>query len=1499
MWGILLFLWVFYIVPVSLLKIPYIQEKVAGVATGELEKRLGTEVRISRIDFEVFNKLILKDIYLEDQSGDTLLHANRLAVGFDLLPMFKGKLLFSSAQLFSFKFNLTKESAQSPLNLQFVIDAFASKDTVQKNNKIDLQIQNLNLRRGSFSYHVKDEPEMTGKFDSKHIEMKDISAKIHINQLNDTLLDAKIDRLAFFEKSGLNVSRLVFDLRATDSIAKINRLELQLTNTLLQLENITADYPVKAEIHEYVEKTLFHLSIEPSTIVLKELSPFLPVFSNFTNPMTIEGDLSGNINDFKLRRFHLTDRKDLMLQANLQLMNATNKDNIYISGIVDRSFISPEGIHRIVNNFSKGEQDLPSPVYQLGNVRFEGRVTGYLHHLTAYGLFDTDIGSVRTDINIGKDDHLFIKGNIHSQGINLKKLFQDNSVLGDVAFNINIDAHQTADKQFFGVVDANVGKFEFKNYFYENIQIAGNFTNNSFKGLLNVDSPDGHLESEGYFKLNGRDSEFNFLAKAYGVKLEKLNLSKKYKESDLSFNIGADFTGDNIDNLNGDISLSNLMFRNEKGSYFFDTLAIRAFEQGPEKVLKITSDIIHGEIRGMYSFKSIGDAVKRTLNDYLPSLIPVKEPVRAGPENNFSINLTVEDLKDITYIFDLPFTLQNESKIVGQYNSIYNKFRLEAYFPAFDVKGSNFESGKLIVENSGSEITGRLDAVNLRKNKKKLLFSTNLTVGNDILNTEVNWDQVDSLSNYSGTLSFATAFTNRTGKYPMGIRVDIKESTLIFNDSVWTLHPASVVIDSGKIVIDDLIADHSNQYLKIKGTVSNDEKDVLFVDLNQVNLDYIFTTLAIKALEFGGAATGSVRLADLYNTRRLTTDLHVTDFTFNKVLFGTLDLKGSWDDERQGVIMDGFVFKNDTSFLDVKGMLYPVKEELSFHFDILNGDAAILRKYLGSIAKDISGEVTGNIHLFGTFSKPTMEGNVFIREGRFGVEFLNTYYTFSDSVLLTPDRISIKDALLYDKYGRAAILNGYVTHQYFEDFNFSVGIQADHFLVFDATERQNPLFYGSAFGTGSATIRGTEQLVNIDVSMKSNPNTKITLNFMEEDDISEYDFINFVSPSDDTTSVDRVLAALENKPILLKTNLDTDIRFNLLLEANSDAVIELIMDPIAGDKIKGYGNGNLQIQYGTKSPLKMFGNYVIEKGSYNFSMQQVIFRDFDIREGSSVSFKGDPYNAELDIDAIYTVTANLGDLDENLIAETPRTNVLVNCVLGITGNMAHPMVSFDIELPASNEELERQIKSIINTDDMMNRQIVYLLVLNKFYTIQNYSRGNSAGTNDLASIASATLSSQLSNLLSSISDNIQIGTRIKANDSEFTDTEVALLLSSQLLNNRLILNGNFGYRDNKNIGKDQSKFVGDFDLEYKLTRTGDIRLKAYNHYNENYYNLKTAQTTQGLGIMFKKDFNSLRDIFHPRSVSSPLPDSSKLTMIRDTVPVSYVEKDNFIFFRDK
>ncbi len=491
---------------------------------------------------------------------------------------------------------------------------------------------------------------------------------------------------------------------------------------------------------------------------------------------------------------------------------------------------------------------------------------------------------------------------------------------------------------------------------------------------------------------------------------------------------------------------------------------------------------------------------------------------------------------------------------------------------------------------------------------------------------------------------------------------------------------------------------------------------------------------------------------------------------------------------------------------------------------------------------------------------------MFADDLRLKVNFTNTYYTATDSVHFRPGLIDLNGITIYDVEGHAARLNGWVKHVFFKEPRFEFGLSGAHdFLSYNETPRENPVWHGKIYGNGSAFVKGEPGRIDISVDMATAPRSTFTFVLSDQEVADEYSFLTFRDKGKLSGELaDTVLLHRDTSMDLvnrLKAMVDahsddepSDYNISLQMRVTPDAQIVLVMDPVGGDRIRAYGSGHLRMDYGSaNSDLKMYGTYTLDRGDYNFTLQDVIIKDFTIKPGSEIVFNGDPYGAQLKIQAVYSLNANLSDLDESFLQDKDlnRTNVPVHALMKVNGDIRQPEITFDLEFPTLTTDIYRKVRSIISTDDMMNRQIIYLLALNRFYTPE-YMTSTTKG-NELVSVASSTISSQLGNLLGQISDNWNIAPTFRSDRGDFSDVEVDVALSSRLLNNRLLFNGNFGYRDNS---LNSNQFIGDFDLEYILDREGMWRLKAYNRYNDQNYYLRTAHTTQGVGVVLKRDFDS-------------------------------------------
>ena len=657
---------------------------------------------------------------------------------------------------------------------------------------------------------------------------------------------------------------------------------------------------------------------------------------------------------------------------------------------------------------------------------------------------------------------------------------------------------------------------------------------------------------------------------------------------------------------------------------------------------------------------------------------------------------------------------------------------------------------------------------------------------------------------------------------------------------------------------------NQKRFLRIDGTISERPQDTVRLDLQQINIGYVFD-IANLGVNFQGEATGPAYASGVLREPVMTTDLFIHNLGINNGLLGDANIHGEWHHAIKGIYLDARIRETDIARTHVHGFIYPIKptSSLDLQIEADSTNLKFIHYYMRNITPEFRGRATGNVHFYGKFKALTMEGRVF-GDAAMKVDVLNTTFQVKDSIYITPDGLTFRNNRMYDVHGNQGSMSGSLRYNHFKNLRYNFDFNVRNMLLMDTRESVDFPFYGTVYATGNASIAGNAaDGVNINVAMTTNRNTNFTYIKDNVTSAASNQFIRFVDKTPRRTLQDSVLlstyeiAQEEIKQEEQQREVDTDIRLNLIVDATPDATMRIIMDPVAGDYISGRGLGNVRTEFYNKGDVKLFGSYRLNQGIYKFSLQEVIRKDFIIKDGSTITFNGNPADANMDIQANYTVnSASLNDLIPNASDFVNQTNVKVNCVMSLSGQLTSPTIKLDLELPNERDEVEALVRNYIPTDEQMNMQILYLLGIGKFYPSETFGTGQNSDM--MSSVLSSTLSGQLNNALSSIIDNNNwnVGTNFSTGEKGWTDMEFEGMLSGQLLNNRLLINGNFGYRENPMAN---TNFVGDFEAEWLVTRSGEIRLKAYNETNDRYYT-RTNLTTQGIGIIFQKDFEKWNEL---------------------------------------
>ncbi|MCM1152755.1 MAG: translocation/assembly module TamB [Muribaculum sp.] len=1478
-----------YALAYILLSMTPVQDKIRSIAETELSKFLGGQLTIQNLSIYPFNELVLNNVALSDPQGRKCIVAGKLGAGIDLWRFLRhGRIEVTYAELIDADVRLWQQTADSKINIQFLIDALAPKDKSKPPTKFDLKIRNIVVRRAALSYDkrwlVKNSDSR--RIDFNHIRVENLSADAQLPELKNDDFTVDLRRLAFELPEKFTLENLSCKSRITNKSLTIQDLVVKLPGSDIRPSDIYLKFDSFKDIAAVIYTGDHEIELMENKVTPSDFSAFYPPLENFRTPVIITLDAGGNLTDINIRELTLRETGGGLYLNSGGLFRDVSKPNKLKADLKKfRLKASSEFIAKSMTAFpavSKGVKDILSRVGDV-NINLEGHADLEAGLFGVKGLLETSLGNLNldTEASVSCNFHdIVASGKLSSDGIQLGKILNE-SKLGMIVLNMDGNLNLKG-KDLNGKVALNVPTVEYNGGTITNISANAEKSGNLYNAHIFVDDPYCGVVFDGLMNLEGKDShliaqsELRHFTPSEFINVGKLN------GYELNGKLEMDVTGDSADNLTGYVSLQDFSATGgSKGSVSLRNLNIQSnIEDDNYHELTLRSDFADIDIRGEFTPSAMPALMQGMLAQLQPELVNPPKSNWQTPAN-LKYLITVRDNSTLTEWLNLPVEWYNDVTISGEINGEPGSFTLATEIP-YMVQGRD----KLIRNTSlnidieeGGKRAQVIAGTTYPTKKGDLKLDIDLTQnGNQMLLT--TWFNRSLNTSFNGSLQMGATVNRTLSGKNIEASLHIFPSSCFLNKAEWKIDSSDISYRDRIIEVKGFNVHHDNQFVNISGVAGPSADDAVKVGLANIDLSYIFDTLNINFVNFGGYASGEVEASQLLSGTPVafTRKLMVKDLAYNGAVLGDGDISSHWDNNEKCITIDALIKEGKRQTVDMKGGIWATRDSLSFDFNTDKVNVAFLQPFMAAFADKFEGRASGRALLYGTFKDIDLKGRVFADTVSIKLGFTNVTYSGSDSVIIDPGHIHIPEFKLYDKYGHTAVLGGDLTHDYFHEpsFNFRL-TKVENFLLYDTNPRLNPDWYGTIFGNGTGSIIGRPGYVSISADMTTQRNSTFTFVLNNRQDAGDYQFLTF---SDKRKALeDAIRPKTEEEEFLerfKKKSAQQDgpptiFEMDLRVQATPEAALTIVMDPAGGDKITARGNGNINIGYSSSDDeMTMFGKYTLDRGTYNFTLQDLILKDFTIKPGSSITFTGDPLDANLNISAAYRVNTNLTDLDKSFATdkELNRTNVPVDALLNVTGDMTRPNVTFDIDLPTLTEETARKVRSIISTEDMMSQQIIYLLALNRFYTPEYMGMSSNGG--EWASVASSTLSSQLSNMLGQLTDKVNLMPSLRSDKGDFSDLEVDIALSSQLHNNRLLINGNFGYRDRSTSS---TTFVGDFDIEYLLNANGNLRLKAYNHFNDQNYYLRSALTTQGLGIIYRKEFDNPFSFLRRRK-STPAPETA-------------------------
>ncbi len=1432
---------------------PSVQSFIGKKVAEAVGDKLGTRVKIGRVDIGFLNRLIIDNVIIYDKEQVDMLKAGRISAKFDIIDLSRGRITITSAQLFALQARLYKSAPGKQPNFQFVLDSLASKDTETKGT-LDLAIKSLVIRNGHVIYDEKYVAR-TQLFSPSHINIDKISTHIMLNKLSNDSLNIYTKKFSCVEQSGLAINDFTFSLVANRSHAALREFMLETPQSKIMIPELDLAY--QCDDQGMIPSSLEYQGGLSGTITPSDFAPLAAFLKDFSRPLSLRAALSGTSSSLKLKSIAIHQGNDVSLEARGELHDW--KKTPRWSAVISRFTMDAEAVKYFTDALAPKIQ-LPVFVGHIGQTTLHGKFSGQGSDIAADANLSTAIGTV---ILKTKTINHLTSGRIDAKDLNIGIIAnQDN--LGELDGQLDFKALHANGKYELKSVNGNVTKFDYNGYRYQNIALKYNADSQYDHGEVSIDDPNANVVAFGK-KKKAKTPDFSIEARIRGLNLARLNLTDQFKDATIDADIEADIHGSNFNNALGSVSVSNFNVKGGNRDYHLSQLTINAQRNDNVHELAMNSDFGNIKVTGRYNYATLLQSLTNIVGSKLPTL-PGLPKMNHNIDNDFQINAQIVKSDWLNSLLGIPLYLKRPLTLEGSVRDSNRKIEMTLNLPSFDYGKSSYERGYIRLTSPDDVLEAFAHLQQVGKNDGGTYWNIHALAEDNKLHTLLSFEN-NGKSNFSGIINTeANFYNNHHGMATANI--NIQPSTIAIGDSVWHVKPASINYYENHLTVNHLSVEHNKQHIIINGEATPNANDTLTVDLHDVDVSYILNLINFHSVEFAGKATGLAHISSLFGKPDMRGDLWVRDFKLEDGRMGILTANVALNHQKEQLDIDATAFDENDSRTYIHGYVSPQRNYIDLNIKANNTRGEFIESFCGSFMRNTNLRINGNIRVFGDLSEVNLEGNA-IADGSIDIKPLNTTYTLEACpVKLVPDEIRLANCNIMDRNGNRGVVNGAIYHKHLTRMTYDIGVTANNLLAYDFKTYGDQTFFGTVFATGDCRIKGKSGEVVIDAHATPQKGSFIEYNASSPESISNQSFIHW----QDRDSL-KLAANTRHNEVEQDTeseiDIASDIHLNLQIDCTPDATLRVLMDKQSGDYIALHGNGSIRATYFNKGDFDMFGTYEVESGVYKLTIQNIIRRDFQFLPGGTIGFGGAPMDAILKLKAQYAVNGvSLSDL--NVGKSFTSNNIRVNCLMNITGTPIMPKVDFGLDLPTVSNDAKQMITQLINSEEGMNQQVLYLLAVGRFYS-QNNNSNSSLTTQQqsrtslaMQSILSGTISQQLNTILNTVTknDNWNFGANISTGDEGWNNAEYEGLLSGRMLNNRLLFNGQFGYRDNANA---TTSFIGDFDLQYLIYPNGNLAVRVYNQTNDRYFT-KNSLNTQGLGIILKRDFNGWRDLLglHPQ-----------------------------------
>ena len=1425
------------------IQISVVQTYLAQIATKRLSEQFHADISVKGVDIAFFNKVILKEVLIKDQQKDSMIMVGELVAQIDSFSVKHKSLALEKLSLNDSRVWISMDSARVA-NYRFLFDTTATA-AIDSSQLWNIRCTNFALKNASFSY--------TDQYavDKKQFELYDIFLNISGFQMNNDSMFFHIDKLSLSDRKNFKLTEFNAGFVQAGDRLKLTNLYASMPHSVVSEAHVIID---KSKVRETGDYRLLKLDIalNKSLVSMLDIGQLAPSLRGMDADLDISGRVYGSLADLKGKDLTISYGDYTKINCDFYMNGLPAIENTFIHLDLKESttHFSDLAKFRLPDIAQREFITFPSVLYDAGLIEYQGSFTGFVSDFVAFGTVKSNFGRLNSDLAFKPSgtNEIEIDGHMKTVDFKIGELFK-NDIVQKITYNGKISGRFNKESHtLMADIEGKIDQIDLNNYALGNVELKGKISGKRFDGHMSVADENLNFNFDGAFDFNPKVPVFDFFMDLNRANLVALNLDKKHHPSELSFLMRANFTGSNIDNMAGAIWLEDGSYKNENGEIALNSFDLKTFNDSISNRMQLRSDYLDADFQGNYKFYDLKNSVLKITSHFFPSAKIEYSPVKS--KNNFQFSGKLKDFSKVTQVFS-PGLFIEPSEFKGSMDSEKDQLHVEARVPGLQYKGVALKDVSLDF-SADKEIS-------IRNRFGEIQFGTDYSIYNlalvssgadDEIETKISWNNFHERT-YSGLLNASTKLRGADGD-GIHLETSISPSKIYVADSLWFINAAKVFVDNSEIRINDFCIFNKEQKIKADGYISEDKEKPLslkFENIDLRNLDNLFQA----DTEIEGVLSGEASVLNLYEKAYFLSDLKIADFGLRGHSFGDVSMVNKWDGISEAINSEVMINKGGRNTLLAKGNYSPTGNMLDYIINVDGLSATALQPFMEGNFSEFKGEAYGKVRLHGGLSKILLDGGLYGKNAGLTLTFLQTAYTFSDTVRFAGDSIIFDHILVKDVEGNTAIFDGSIKHENFEHMVYDLNFKTSRIMAINTNPNDNERFYGKLYASGDLAITGLGLNVNIDATGRTERGSEMNILLDYEEQAEEYDFLTFIDHR----------FPKNKEEARLNTQEESVLNMNFDVEVTPDARAQLIYNSQIGEVIRSYGYGNLQIGVDNDYNITMYGDYTVTRGDYLFTLENVINKKFEIQKNGTIVWNGDPYDATINLNAVYHLRASLKELFPTSETEIDYTQrVPVDCIIALTDNLNRPTIGFDIDFPSSEDRVKDEVEQFFNAEEDRNKQILSLLIRGSFYTPE-YLRGSyeASTSNVVGSTVSELFSNHLSNWLSKIYNDFDIGVNYRPGN-QVTDDEVELALSTQIFNDRVTLNGNIGNNASQatSLNSNNSNIVGDFDLSVKLNKTGRLQFKAFNHSNNNLI-YETSPYTQGIGLSYREDYDNFSELW--------------------------------------